>query len=607
MNRTAPHQMTGPVPGLHALQEAVWPQAHHPVRALVLKTFGEVAILPLARGLRFEAGGEVRLNTAHNIFALGKWRAQAGLTDLRLVIEGEGRFTLTLTGELEGMGPDGIWKPPAPLTESQGLTLTKGAPLVLDLAAWLAGPALVLHLALTAEGPATLNALTWATSDAPRRLPHLALTITTFRREANARHAIDNFTGRPPMLEGFLDLLVIDNGQTLEPVDLPHIRVIPNRNLGGSGGFARGMAEARALGASHCLFMDDDASLDMDGLRRIWTFLAHATDPRTAVAGALMSAEFPSELWENGATFAGNFLALGRGLDLAVPGDLFFGEITSAHPRVNFYGGFWCYAFPLDHVTHAPFPFFVRGDDTSFCIANGFANVTLPGVLCHQDVDFTEKESSQTLYLDLRSNLIHLATLPHQGRALRRALTLPMRFFGRCMMQHQTDSLAALSQAVEDFLKGPAFVEAEPDLASRRASIAAARKVEVWRPKGEVPTPKGFINPHVVWQRRLMALSLNGILLPGFAWWGNRVVLTQRQRGIVRPCFGASDVWYVSTDGEKVMHIRQDKLLELRLGLRMLRALVRLALAWPRLKRDWEQGYARMTKAEWWAAQFAKR
>ncbi|MCW1918420.1 glycosyltransferase [Rhodobacter sp. KR11] len=579
----APHQMRE---GLYALQPLVWPQPIHPVQGLTLRRQGAVDLAPGM--LTFGPGGYLRLNTAYNIFPLGKWRRLCGLRDLRLVLRGTGLLTLSIKGETRDR----------PFAERHDLRL---AGVVEVLLTDLPADVEILHLSFRCADQATLTEVTWATTDAPKRLPRLALSITTYHREAQVARTIARFVRETQ--GDHLRLIVVDNGQTLTAPDHPRIRLVPNRNLGGAGGFARGMAEARAEGASHCLFMDDDAALDFASVDRIWTFLAHVTDPRTAIAGALTSAEQPTELWENGAVFRGHFQPLARGLDLAVPADLLKAELLSTPVPTNFYGGFWCYAFPLDHVTHAPFPFFVRGDDTSFCIANGFSNVTLPGVLCYQDVDFSEKETSLTLYLDLRSNLIHLVTLPRQSLRLWRAVILPARFFGRCLMQHQTDSMAALNRAVEDFRAGPGFVEAEPDLASRRADLAAARRVELWTPSTNVPAPRQRFNPHSRLQRLALALTLNGLLAPGFGRWGDRVVLSQKQRGVVRFAWGAAEITYVSTDGGRVMQIRQNKPEALRQSLRMAWNLMRLVAAFPRLRRVWARGYTRMTRPEWWENQ----
>ena len=594
----APHRLLLPGPALHALQQAIWPAHPHPRHDLCVHISGDAEAGP--EGLRLSAGATVTLDTAFNIFPLAKWRDRAGLTDLRLILRGQGRFILTVSGEVARRKP--------PIRLDQTLTLTAGEPQEIDLSDWIAGKAEILHLAFRAQGAVRIERVTWASRNPPRRLPRLALSITTFHREYQAQRSIARFalSVDTSPLAPWLSLTVVDNGRTLPPSDQPRVRVLPNPNLGGSGGFARGMIEARAAGATHCLFMDDDAALDFASIERIWTFLAHATDPRTAVAGALMSAEFPTQLWENGASFNGKFRAFSRCDDLATPAELFKAEFLSLRKVKNFYGGFWAYAFPLEHATHAPFPFFVRGDDTSFCIANGFANVTLPGVLSHQEVDFTEKESSLTLYLDLRSNLIHLATLPQRLR-LPRALLLASRFFARSLMQHQIDSLRGLNLAVEDFLAGPGPIAAEPDLASRRAGIAADRSREVWRPlTGPLPEARIRIDPNRRLVRLVFFLLLNGMLAPGFARWGNRVILSQKQRGIVRPVWGAAELIYVSTDGGSFMHLRLDRKAALREAVRMLRNLGRLVWRFPRLRHDWQKGYAEMTRPDWWRAQFDK-
>ena len=40
-----------------------------------------------------------------------------------------------------------------------------------------------------------------------------------------------------------LEVFIIDNGQTLGEFEHPSIHTLPNKNAGGSGGFARGIIE----------------------------------------------------------------------------------------------------------------------------------------------------------------------------------------------------------------------------------------------------------------------------------------------------------------------------------------------------------------------------
>src|SRR5690606_16287700 len=126
-----------------------------------------------------------------------------------------------------------------------------------------------------------LRAARFATADAPVRQPRLGICITTFRREAEvARTAarLDAF------IEGSefaaqMHAFVVDNGGTARIGTLAHVDRVANRNLGGAGGFARGMAEAEAWGFDHCLFMDDDAAFHMESIHRTMAFLSRARDP----------------------------------------------------------------------------------------------------------------------------------------------------------------------------------------------------------------------------------------------------------------------------------------------------------------------------------------
>jgi GT2 family glycosyltransferase len=62
---------------------------------------------------------------------------------------------------------------------------------------------------------------------------------------------------------------VVDNANNVDFDEPPcdDLNVVPNRNLGGAGGFARGLMWLRQqCWATHVLFMDDDISLETEAL-----------------------------------------------------------------------------------------------------------------------------------------------------------------------------------------------------------------------------------------------------------------------------------------------------------------------------------------------------
>ena len=114
----------------------------------------------------------------------------------------------------------------------------------------------------------------------------IGVDICTFRREpfvmgniARMRSDILENTASP--LHNHLEVFVSDNGQTLDydKLNSDTVHVVPNANVGGAGGFTRGMIEIlkaneNGAGVTHVLVMDDDIVLDTDVLLRTYTLLS---------------------------------------------------------------------------------------------------------------------------------------------------------------------------------------------------------------------------------------------------------------------------------------------------------------------------------------------
>lgn len=588
------------------LQRLLWPeQGIITEQALYLRLSGPAAYCDRKNDIHFQPGGEAAFDTAANIFNLGKWRRCADLADLRLRLCGAGRFGLVVFQVLPERSRERL--------ANRIVTLAPDSEV--DLSHFIRDPAAgLLYFTLTALDAGHLSEAAWITRQPPRRLPRMALSITTFRREAALHRTVarfESFMAETPLAD-HLRLLVVDNGQSVVLPPSPRVTLIPNPNLGGSGGFARGLAEARARGASHCIFMDDDAAIPFGAIERVWAFLAHCHDPATAVAGGLAMANHRWSLWENGAIFDRRCQPQWLGTDMRDAGQVIRMELAST-PRnpPNFYGGWWFFAFAIDAARHAPFPFFIRGDDVSFSLANGFDIVTLPGVICFQDADFAEKESLQTLYLDLRSHLVHHLALPAMDIGRKATLGIAADFFMRSLLQGHHDTLAALNLAVEDVLRGPAFFAENADLADRRAALAGLRRSEVWHPlTSPPPAPRLRINLHgnglrARFWRLVLDLTLNGHLLPFFGAWGNHVTLRAGQRGDIGAHWGAARVTYTSPDGTQGMTLHHSKRKALRQTLRMIRNLLRLARHYGATKAAWQSGYGSLASPEFWAARFA--
>jgi galactofuranosylgalactofuranosylrhamnosyl-N-acetylglucosaminyl-diphospho-decaprenol beta-1,5/1,6-galactofuranosyltransferase len=528
------------------LQALVFPEAElaaHP--ALYARLSGGARFTP--DGLSLDTGAIAGFDTYFNAFDAGEWRAATTVDALGFRLEGEGPVTVRLLLSF----PDGREKELA----AQEATLAPGKPQRISLGPVGSG---IIHAEITARGAARIIGGGFTTPDAPPAWPRLTIAITTFRREqavaATARR-LDAFL-RAYAHANSIEVLIVDNGGTAEIAPTAHIRRVVNANLGGAGGFARGLIEARACGASHCLFMDDDAMFHMENLARTHAFLAFARDPATALAGAMITNTHPHQVWENGAVFDGICHPLHNRTDLADRAALYAMLFAAADPLpVNGYGGWWYFAFPVDHARHDPFPFFVRGDDSGFSLANPFSIRTLNGVVSFQDA-FGEKETPLIHYLDLRYHLVHHLVFESLDRGPLGTAWVALQLILRSVAKFHYASAEAQLIALDDVLSGPDFFLANADMSARRAEIAALSGPETFRPIDAAPVPaqrRGLVR-ELAW-----ALTLNGHLVPLHAWFGDDRVLPLAQRGPIWPIFGARSLTYVDPENSTGYTMRQSK------------------------------------------------
>ena len=266
------------------------------------------------------------------------------------------------------------------------------------------------HLAPIPEGGRTLTATElaqdwlWveggtatATWSIPEKveLPPVTVVMPTFRREADAIAQIRRFLE----MDTVTRILVVDQGGTLEAhaefstlrTQHPELRLVSQPNLGGSGGYARGMLEAAAEPGAAVLLSDDDAILSAESLRRMLTYQALAARP--AIIGTpLFSSHRPSQLIAHAeAVRAGAFQWTKadsvRGvmdLDGTTPADW---DFLSPRGEAN-YTGWWGTLLPPGTVSELglPVPLFLKWDDAEYGLratAHGYDHAVLPGTAVH--------------------------------------------------------------------------------------------------------------------------------------------------------------------------------------------------------------------------------
>lgn len=541
--------------------------------------------------LRLTAAGNASFASLFGAFSIGKWRRLANLSHLTLRLELEGEGEVTVWNWRAGHDRRLIASAPFSGTEPVEIDIPVGAD-----ADGIIAPC------VTAWKPTRVLGGIWFTQDPPRRQVRLGLVITTFRREAAVQATVRRLR-RSLLSDATVDatLLVVDNGRTLKEQDVPGAILIPNPNLGGSGGFARGLAWLQDAGNfTHAVFMDDDASAEIESVRRAIRLLGYVQDEGTAVVSALLYEERPGIQLEAAGQMPGDAWMPARpGVDLRKILSLVQNEL----PFPIDYGGWWMFFFPLSRARLFPFPFFVRGDDVEFPRANGFALTTLNGIASFGP-DFHRKESPVNTALDRRGNLVNVflhGSLKNGYLAVLRGLQKSLMLANRYCYDH----VDAIVEGTRDVLAGPASFEDLVGFAAGRRQEFAACVRQPRLSSGQLPDYPVAVPQRHGWGWHVLRLLLgNGHLLPRFLLLRQPVILGTVWNALGAEVFLRPRVLvYEGLDGGVILAER-NSLRYFSCLTRVTWISLRLLFVLPRVRQNFRHARGRFGSRPWWDSQF---
>lgn len=289
--------------------------------------------------------------------------------------------------------------------------------------------AVIVGFIVEAEGDVELGNCYYEVEfeDSPREV-ELALVTTTFKKESYVEKNIDLVKrqiveAEAEMTEHFV-YYVIDNGRTLEEESLSNekIKVIPNQNVGGAGGFARGMIHAmeQEIPATHVLLMDDDVEVCAESIKRTYNLLRFVKEEYkdAFVSGAMLSLAEPDlQLEDTGfMTGLGFFSPLKPEFKLTKLADLIQNEIYDVPAELNEqnvrYAGWWYCCIPASQIMRngLPLPMFVRGDDSEFACRCNPKFITMNSIcVWHEDFEVRYNAAVER-YQTTRNTMIAKAT-----------------------------------------------------------------------------------------------------------------------------------------------------------------------------------------------------
>ena len=212
---------------------------------------------------------------------------------------------------------------------------------------------------------------------------------------------------------------VIDNGRTLDPekYNCARLTVHPNKNAGGSGGFARGMIEAihQEPRATHVLLMDDDVIVLPESLKRTFSLLSLLKPEYQEhfIAGSMLAIEDMCIMHEDIGTIRKNGEVCPLHRDINVTDLVYVLKMEEEHPPIkNEFAAWWYCCIPIDAIKKygLPLPIFIRGDDIEYGLRCHPGFITMNGI-CLWHMGFTNKfNPAIDIYQVYRNMLVIQAT-----------------------------------------------------------------------------------------------------------------------------------------------------------------------------------------------------
>ncbi len=319
-----------------------------------------------------------------------------------------------------------------------------------------------------------LESADWETQHQVDHRGSVTLEITTMNKPDFCLNNAKILSENPDVLEDVKEILIVDQGtQKVEEQDGfeevrealgGKLRVINQSNLGGSGGFARGMYEAVENGSDYVLLLDDDIVVEPESIVRLLTFADYCRKP-TIIGGHMFDLYSRSVLHTFGEVVDPYRIVPAQPhADMELRHDFSVANLRQTgwlHRRVDVdYNGWWMCLVPTKVIKEIglSLPLFIKWDDAEYGLRAreaGFATVSLPGAAVWH-VSWADKDDMvgwQSYFHErnrLITTLIH-SPYPKGGRVLRESVQADVKHL--VSMQYFTEH--GRIEALRDIFKGP--------------------------------------------------------------------------------------------------------------------------------------------------------
>lgn len=481
----------------------------------------------------FSEGARCSFDTYFNSLSVEKWHKYTSVIDFFLVVKLDGNFEISLTNKVlvdcaihetvlysRSISTDGIEEVilPYPTGDYKGM--------------------LAFNLLSCKDGSKYYGG--WYGGEKYGKLwdTRIAINICTFKRETFVirnleilnKYIVQNTENE---LSKNLQIFISDNGNSLSAEDLvsEQIHIVQNKNVGGAGGFCRGLIEIMdyqdRYSATHVLMMDDDVVIEPESLFRTYALLrCRKPEYRDVfIGGAMLRLDKPQIQVESGALWnSGSIISNKHGSNLSNFEDVLRNEIEEDAE----YNAWWFCCMPMHLINkdNLPLPVFIRGDDVEYGLRNMKTLVLMNGI-CVWHEPFENKYSSFLYYYTARNmlynNALHVPNYK-QSDFLKRTI----RDVAREVAFYRYKHADLIIRGVNDFYKGVDFLLSTDGEKLHKEIMASGYKLVSVNELHNNTLNINDYNDSIcetesAMKRLIRCITLNGYLIPAIRSKGNHV------------------------------------------------------------------------------------
>ncbi|MBO3460910.1 glycosyltransferase [Aetokthonos hydrillicola Thurmond2011] len=464
----------------------------------------------------------------------------------------------------------------------------------------------------------------------------LAIISCTFKKEAYIKNTVHTILQDSFLQNKKFNIFVVDNGITLNESEFldERVQLISNRNVGGSGGFTRGLISALEQGVyTHFLFMDDDIELDSEAIYRLFSLYEYAQQD-FAVAGSMLDLYKKHILYEAGALYntylneERNFQyhpfsihLLKHNFELKKTTSLNF---LLVEDKID-YGAFWFFSFSKEVVEKIglPLPFFIKVDDIEFGvrISQNFENgiVAFPSIAVWHEPFYMKRPVWDVYYWfrnHLISNSIHGS--PKYFRAVK-SLTHGIIYN---LLKFDYNSALMLAKSFEHYIEGPNFIRNnDPEiLHSQIVQQSKSHKSQTVIASNTLNKEDYQFTKIGKFKKLLSLVTLNGHFLPKSLISEESTMIRERyiamvkdgsqsqilrthrheERDSVCKAFAKKRIIFVQEPIPSSYENEIDKKAAMNILYSWIKSIIKGRLIWAKLTTEWKQSAKDLTSIEFW-------